>query len=114
MYLIQERLVLLRVFMEKIKPLDKKLKYQIDKIVKLGSRSNNERTDGVAEMAEDDALNFRPNPEALRPKVQKIFFVYTRSMIEQIAIFLSTSFKKYTFKGLVEIIGLLVIFMTTI
>eukprot|EP01147_Barroeca_monosierra_P006510 gene6510-7501_t len=63
-----ERLVLLRVFMEKIKPLDKKLKYQIDKIVKLGSRSNNERTDGVAEMAEDDALNFRPNPEALRPK----------------------------------------------
>ncbi|EGD74394.1 hypothetical protein PTSG_06405 [Salpingoeca rosetta] len=58
---VVDRLVMLRVVMEKIKPLDKKLKYQIDKIVKLAS-SSDKQTD------EDDEMQFKPNPTNLRPK----------------------------------------------
>ena len=58
----QDRLVVLRVAMEKMKPLDKKLKYQIDKIVKLASSSESQDVDA-------DEMQFKPNPANLRPKV---------------------------------------------
>eukprot|EP00043_Microstomoeca_roanoka_P026957 m.13097 g.13097 ORF g.13097 m.13097 type:complete len:290 (+) comp7152_c0_seq1:195-1064(+) len=57
---VVERLVFLKVMMDKLKPLDRKLKYQIDKIVKIAATED--------QGAADDALQFRPNPSALRPK----------------------------------------------
>ena len=55
-----ERLVKVRTVMEKIRPIDQKLKYQIDKLV------------GIAEagaVAEDDPLGFKPNPGQMMSKL---------------------------------------------
>ena len=49
-------LVRLRAYLEKIKPIDAKIKYQIDKLLKAGSGKGT---------AEGDALSLRPNPAAL-------------------------------------------------
>ncbi|KAJ3155526.1 Serine/threonine-protein kinase smg1 [Geranomyces variabilis] len=70
-----DRLVELRIVMEKTKPLEQKLKYQIDKLVKAASMADDqsaatgangaslavERESGLAA----DALSFKPNPAAM-------------------------------------------------
>ncbi|KAL7840889.1 hypothetical protein AOLI_G00262120 [Acnodon oligacanthus] len=54
-----QRLVTIRTVLEKMRPLDQKLKYQIDKLV---------RTAVTGSLSENDPLHFRPNPENLVSK----------------------------------------------
>ncbi|XP_036414773.1 neuroguidin [Colossoma macropomum] len=54
-----QRLVTIRTILEKMRPLDQKLKYQIDKLV---------RTAVTGSLSENDPLHFRPNPENLVSK----------------------------------------------
>jgi len=59
-----DRLIYLRTVLEKIRPIDKKLKYQVDKVIRAG----------VATVAEEgraqvDPMSFKPNPENLTAKV---------------------------------------------
>ncbi|XP_054621367.1 neuroguidin isoform X2 [Dunckerocampus dactyliophorus] len=54
------RLVTIRTVLEKMRPLDHKLKYQIDKLV---------RTAVTGSLAENDPLQLRPNPENLMSKL---------------------------------------------
>ncbi|XP_076868447.1 neuroguidin [Brachyhypopomus gauderio] len=56
------RLVTIRTILEKMRPLDQKLKYQIDKLV---------RTAVTGSLAENDPLNFRPKPENLVSKLSQ-------------------------------------------
>eukprot|EP00730_Choanoeca_flexa_P000648 TRINITY_DN10283_c0_g2_i4.p1 TRINITY_DN10283_c0_g2~~TRINITY_DN10283_c0_g2_i4.p1 ORF type:complete len:396 (+),score=117.50 TRINITY_DN10283_c0_g2_i4:21-1208(+) len=56
-----KRLIRLRLLLEKLKPIDKKLQYQIDKLVKLAS------SNAIAQGSQD-ALQLRPNPNDLVPK----------------------------------------------
>jgi len=51
-----DRLIEIRAVLEKIRPIDHKLKYQIDKLVKTA-------VTGTANS--DDPINFKPNPDAL-------------------------------------------------
>ena len=55
-----EKLVEARTYMEKLRPMDVKLKYQMDKLLKTGL----EGPEGSA--ASSDALNFKPNLNALK------------------------------------------------
>lgn len=90
------RLVLLRAYIEKIRPIDKQLAYQIDKLLRATSvaqaAATGEAAAGTAEDEEgpvagrggaaaagprppasgDDALRFRPNPAALIAKAPLI------------------------------------------
>eukprot|EP01114_Cavostelium_apophysatum_P013174 TRINITY_DN3127_c0_g1_i3.p1 TRINITY_DN3127_c0_g1~~TRINITY_DN3127_c0_g1_i3.p1 ORF type:complete len:612 (+),score=188.47 TRINITY_DN3127_c0_g1_i3:154-1989(+) len=52
-----DQLVKLRTILEKIRPLDQKLKYQIDKLLKIAAT-------GEIDMS-DDPRRFKPNPDAL-------------------------------------------------
>ncbi|XP_041825013.1 neuroguidin [Melanotaenia boesemani] len=54
------RVVTIRTILEKMRPLDHKLKYQIDKLV---------RTAVTGSLAENDPLQLRPNPENLISKL---------------------------------------------
>ncbi|XP_022073430.1 neuroguidin [Acanthochromis polyacanthus] len=54
------RVVTIRTVLEKMRPLDHKLKYQIDKLV---------RTAVTGSLAENDPLQLRPNPENLISKL---------------------------------------------
>lgn len=56
------RLVTIRTVLEKMRPLDQKLKYQIDKLV---------RTAVTGSVAENDPLHFRPNPQNLVSKLSE-------------------------------------------
>ncbi|XP_060755954.1 neuroguidin [Neoarius graeffei] len=56
------RLVTIRTVLEKMRPLDQKLKYQIDKLM---------RTAVTGSLAENDPLYFRPNPENLVSKLDQ-------------------------------------------
>uniref|UniRef100_A0A4W4E710 Neuroguidin n=1 Tax=Electrophorus electricus TaxID=8005 RepID=A0A4W4E710_ELEEL len=56
------RLITIRTVLEKMRPLDQKLKYQIDKLV---------RTAVTGNIAENDPLNFRPKPENLVSKLSQ-------------------------------------------
>ncbi|KAF4095947.1 neuroguidin [Onychostoma macrolepis] len=56
------RLVTIRTVLEKMRPLDQKLKYQIDKLV---------RTAVTGSLAENDPLHFRPNPQNLVSKLNE-------------------------------------------
>ncbi|XP_041669549.1 neuroguidin [Cheilinus undulatus] len=56
------RLVTVRTVLEKMRPLDHKLKYQIDKLV---------RTAITGSLAENDPLQLRPNPENLISKLSE-------------------------------------------
>ncbi|XP_051267474.1 neuroguidin isoform X2 [Dicentrarchus labrax] len=56
------RVVTIRTVMEKMRPLDHKLKYQIDKLV---------RTAVTGSLAENDPLQLRPNPENLISKLSE-------------------------------------------
>ena len=74
-------LVELRTVLEKIKPLENKLKYQIDKLVKsavLKQDTDVVNADKNAAAEEMDALAFKPNPELLGglDDEQGSFFVF--------------------------------------
>ncbi|XP_043081932.1 neuroguidin [Puntigrus tetrazona] len=56
------RLVTIRTVLEKMRPLDQKLKYQIDKLV---------RTAVTGSLSENDPLHFRPNPQNLVSKLSE-------------------------------------------
>ncbi|KAJ8670563.1 hypothetical protein QAD02_001822 [Eretmocerus hayati] len=55
-----DRLIEIRTVLEKIRPIDHKLKYQIDKLVK---------TAVTGTINSDDPINFKPNPDALMEKM---------------------------------------------
>nr|GEW16538.1 neuroguidin [Tanacetum cinerariifolium] len=59
-----------RLFLEKIRPIDKKLQYQIQKLTRVTGNSG----DGVGSNDKksheaDDSLKLRPNPDMLMPKI---------------------------------------------
>ncbi|KAG7216771.1 hypothetical protein INR49_021169 [Caranx melampygus] len=56
------RVVTVRTVLEKMRPLDHKLKYQIDKLL---------RTAATGSLAENDPLQLRPNPENLLSKLDE-------------------------------------------
>ncbi|CAB3992367.1 Neuroguidin [Paramuricea clavata] len=58
-----DRLVELRTVMEKIRPIDQKLKYQIDKLIKIA-------TTGLVGQ-ENDPLRFKPRPDNLVSKLEE-------------------------------------------
>lgn len=63
-----------RLFLEKIRPIDKKLQYQIRKLVRLTGTPMEEvgppdKKKPVAPRANDDSLKLRPNPDMLIDKV---------------------------------------------
>jgi len=60
-----ERLVEIRTLMEKMRPLEQKLKYQIDKLVKIAKTDDPSRKGKGA-----DPLSFRPNPENMALKIE--------------------------------------------
>eukprot|EP00246_Nothoceros_aenigmaticus_P009123 TRINITY_DN24450_c0_g1_i1.p1 TRINITY_DN24450_c0_g1~~TRINITY_DN24450_c0_g1_i1.p1 ORF type:complete len:710 (-),score=206.06 TRINITY_DN24450_c0_g1_i1:81-2012(-) len=60
------RLVEMRMFLEKIRPIDKKLQYQVDKLLKSADNSNGDET---AALKDRDALRHRPNPSLLVSKL---------------------------------------------
>ena len=55
------RLVELRAYLEKIRPIEKKMNYQVQKLVAQATR----RDDGASADAGEDPLKFRPNPSSL-------------------------------------------------
>ncbi|KAJ8374884.1 hypothetical protein SKAU_G00054640 [Synaphobranchus kaupii] len=57
-----QRLVTVRTVLEKMRPLDQKLRYQIDKLV---------RTALTGSLAENDPLQFHPNPDNLVSKLSE-------------------------------------------
>ncbi|XP_063769674.1 neuroguidin isoform X2 [Pseudophryne corroboree] len=56
------RLVEIRTVLEKMRPIDQKLKYQIDKLV---------RAAVTGSLGENDPLRFRPNPQNLMSKLEE-------------------------------------------
>ncbi|CAI5495879.1 unnamed protein product [Closterium sp. Naga37s-1] len=74
---VVSRLVELRLFLEKIRPIDKKLQYQIEKLLKLASSANRSATPGKQSAAAAEAgaggslddLKHRPNPNLLVSKL---------------------------------------------
>ncbi|XP_053268444.1 neuroguidin [Pleuronectes platessa] len=56
------RVVTIRTVLEKMRPLDNKLKYQIDKLI---------RTANTGSLAENDPLQLRPNPENFTSKLNE-------------------------------------------
>ncbi|XP_055037783.1 neuroguidin [Misgurnus anguillicaudatus] len=56
------RLVTIRTVLEKMRPLDQKLKYQIDKLM---------RTAVTGSLSENDPLHFRPNPQNMASKLSE-------------------------------------------
>ncbi|CAI7758704.1 unnamed protein product [Closterium sp. NIES-53] len=74
---VVSRLVELRLFLEKIRPIDKKLQYQIEKLLKLASSANRGTTPGKQSAAAAEAgvggslddLKHRPNPNLLVSKL---------------------------------------------
>lgn len=86
----EHRLVELRAYLEKIRPIDKQLSYQIDKLLKAaavantaeaaaaaGARGRGGDEEGAAGPGpgsanlDADALNYGPRPDALVPKLHK-------------------------------------------
>lgn len=68
-----DRLVELRIILEKIKPLEQKLKYQIDKLVKAAStmQDGKDDEDAATSLAAHDPLKFKPNPMAMQTKPEE-------------------------------------------
>lgn len=66
-------LVEIRLFLEKVRPIDKKLDYQIQKLLKVAKNSKNKEGDGKLKanvvQTTDDLLRYRPNPDMLVPKI---------------------------------------------
>eukprot|EP00898_Chlorokybus_atmophyticus_P006287 jgi/Chlat1/665/Chrsp104S01144 len=63
------RLVQIRTYLEKVRPIDKKLQYQIDKLLAAANdataAAQAPAANGSAAVAADDPLRYRPNPSAL-------------------------------------------------
>lgn len=69
-------LVEIRLFLEKIRPIDKKLEYQVQKLTKAADNSGKEKTVGAMKEKEDgsqdmDPSEYRPNPDMLVPKTSE-------------------------------------------
>ncbi|KAI4339774.1 hypothetical protein MLD38_024680 [Melastoma candidum] len=66
-------LVVIRLFLEKIRPIDKKLQYQIQKLTTAGTVSTDNavlKEDAAnASQKSEDLLKYRPNPDMLASKV---------------------------------------------
>ena len=62
------RLVEIRTYLEKLRPIDRKLQYQIDKLLKMADEG---AAAGDGAEPTDDPLQFRPNPDALVSKVDE-------------------------------------------
>jgi U3 small nucleolar RNA-associated protein 3 len=62
------RLVEIRTYLEKLRPIDRKLRYQIDKLLKMADEG---AAAGDGAEPTDDPLQFRPNPDALVSKVDE-------------------------------------------
>ncbi|XP_002975382.2 neuroguidin [Selaginella moellendorffii] len=62
-----QRLAEIRLFLEKIRPIDKKLQYQIDKLLKQATAPASDQY--LA--AEKDDLKYRPNPDLLVSKIEE-------------------------------------------
>ncbi|PIA28897.1 hypothetical protein AQUCO_06500022v1 [Aquilegia coerulea] len=65
---VVQSLVEIRLFLEKVRPIDKKLHYQIDKLLKIAKSSEEkvldvEKKPKASQKAKDDARNYRPNPD---------------------------------------------------
>lgn len=66
-------LVEIRLFLEKIRPIDKKLEYQVQKLTRAAGNVASEKTvsidaKGKDETQEEDPLKYRPNPDMLVSK----------------------------------------------
>jgi|TARA_B110000977_G_scaffold194188_1_gene270389 U3 small nucleolar RNA-associated protein 3 len=57
------RLVEIRAYLEKLRPIDRKLKYQVDKLLKMAEGKQQNTNDGSDE--DDDPTKHKPNPDAL-------------------------------------------------
>ncbi|PIA28899.1 hypothetical protein AQUCO_06500024v1 [Aquilegia coerulea] len=65
---VVQSLVEIRLFLEKVRPIDKKLHYQIDKLLKIAKSLEEkvldvEKKPKASQKAKDDARNYRPNPD---------------------------------------------------
>lgn len=67
------RLVELRTYLEKVRPVDKKMQYQIDKLLAAGAKAAAGGLGGGAEGADTDAdpLSFKPNPNSLVARAEQ-------------------------------------------
>lgn len=63
------RFIETRLFLEKIRPIDKKLHYQIEKLLRLPAGPTGGQNDGHT--YQEDALMFKPNPEMLVSKTEE-------------------------------------------
>lgn len=73
---VVRNLVEIRLFLEKIRPIDKKLEYQVQKVTKAADSAGKDKTEGasIKEKEEgsqgvEDPLKYRPNPDMLVPKI---------------------------------------------
>ncbi|KAH7278926.1 hypothetical protein KP509_38G064600 [Ceratopteris richardii] len=64
------RLIEIRLFLEKIRPIDKKLQYQIEKLLRLASGAYS-GTDNEPGAAVPDDLLYKPNPDMLVTKIDE-------------------------------------------
>lgn len=64
------RLIEIRLFLEKIRPIDKKLNYQIEKLLKLASGVSSGAGDNEPATVPDDLL-YKPNPDMLVAKIDE-------------------------------------------
>ncbi|KAL5559942.1 hypothetical protein UlMin_036153 [Ulmus minor] len=69
-------LVEIRLFLEKIRPIDKKLQYQVEKLTKVGATATehggpSEKEQNLSQKTED-LLTYRPNPDMLNDKTDGI------------------------------------------
>ncbi|KAK2155469.1 hypothetical protein LSH36_239g01067 [Paralvinella palmiformis] len=71
-----KRLVEIRTVLEKMRPIDQKLKYQIDKLLK---------TAATGAVGENDPLRFKPNPDNLQSKLHPMFcFSLMRTKVKKV------------------------------
>ncbi|KAI8550233.1 hypothetical protein RHMOL_Rhmol06G0088500 [Rhododendron molle] len=68
---VVQNLVEIRLFLEKVRPIDKKLQYQIQKLTRVSSSAvdkgglSEKEEDATATQKEEDLLKYRPNPDML-------------------------------------------------
>ncbi|KAG5543780.1 hypothetical protein RHGRI_016512 [Rhododendron griersonianum] len=68
---VVQSLVEIRLFLEKVRPIDKKLQYQIQKLTRVSSIAvdkgglSEKEEDATATQKEEDLLKYRPNPDML-------------------------------------------------
>ena len=72
---VVQHLVEMRVYMEKMNPLENKLKYQIDKLLRTASKGEAAGEDDVMQLEgeeeeEEDAMSFRPNLSGMATKAK--------------------------------------------